>query len=396
MNQERLFNKAVLAMGLVMVTGMANAGYVQYGAGMQAIITGAVENAALNVQTTNTWRNTATALPYTTQASFALPLCDSFVNSRLVMTVWGATRDYRYALTVCVNGITNSATPMIIGGTGDSNSVFVASNACAYGTGSGVWLVTVPIPTNTLYTNGTPNNVSVTSAYGDGPSYDDGRIIHLTLMTVYQKASLFNQFSYVIAEGSGDIYKSQSGATNSVSAALGALDIGDSLSARLYALYTYGDSNQNDRLYFNGIQNGTDDVANKQNNFTALTYVPDLVSFNVTNLLPTNVVRFSVSTNEISGTCETSLRPQAVALGITREPVFTVRNFCISESGAATFDWIATTARTYSVQSSTNLLYTNGWNNLQGYADIPGTNGLMHILATATNTGTVFFRLLKQ
>ncbi|MEI8121410.1 MAG: hypothetical protein WCI20_05120 [bacterium] len=396
MNQGKLFRKSVFAMGFVMVTGMVNAGYVQYGSGMKVIITGSVENAALNVQTTNTWRNTATALPYTTQVDFALPHCDAVVNARLFMTVWGATRDYRYALTVCVNGITNPATPMIIGGTGDSNSVFVASNACAYGTGSGVWLVTVPIPPSTLFTNGTPNNVSVTAAYGDGPSYDDGRIIHLTLMTVYQKGSLFNQFSYAMAEGSGDIYKNQAGATNSVSTAWGSLNINDSLSARLYALYTYGDSNQNDRLYFNGIQYGSDDVANKQNNYTALIYVPDLVSFTVTNLLSTNVVRFSVSTNEIPGTCETSLRPQAVALGITREPVFTVRNFSLSESGAATFDWIATTARTYSVQASTNLLFANGWNTLEGYSDISGTNGLMHFAATFTNAGTVFFRLLKQ
>jgi len=45
------------------------------------------------------------------------------------------------------------------------------------------------------------------------------------------------------------------------------------------ALYTYGDTGQNDRLYFNGVQYGGDDVA--QWNTSIANYGPSVVSFNV-------------------------------------------------------------------------------------------------------------------
>ena len=94
-------------------------------------------------------------------------------------------------------------------------------------------------------------------------------------------------------------------------------NIGNVSEADLYALYTYGDLNQNDRLRFNGTWLGSSDVANKQNGRTDLNYVPDLVSFDVTgSLLADNSVTFSVSAADMAGTRETSLRPSMAALAV--------------------------------------------------------------------------------
>ena len=79
------------------------------------------------------------------------------------MTLWGGTPDYTCQLTVAVNG-TNlpTANPFVFGATTDMNALFVSDAPCAYGSGYGVWLVTLPVPGGMLRTstNGSTNTVS--------------------------------------------------------------------------------------------------------------------------------------------------------------------------------------------------------------------------------------------
>jgi hypothetical protein len=131
---------------------------------------------------------------------------------------------------------------------------------------------------------------------------------------------LKNSFTYVLAEGSGDIYKSPNSAqTDNRIISMGTVNPLNASSARLFALYTYGDINQNDRLYFNNVQYGGDDVSNYDKTLNGLDYGPSLVSFDVlNNLSQSNSVKISVSASDVPDTRETSLRPQFVALGVAR------------------------------------------------------------------------------
>jgi len=312
-----------LLAGLIVAgaAGTAQASYIQYGAGMQTVLSGQVQNGGLYLQSASTWDNTTpiagvNAPHAPTSATFLAPACDSVVTARLVMTVWGGTNAYTCGLGVTFNG--TSVANLNMGATTDANPTFQGSQANVYGVGSGLWTVSVPVPTNLVKTDGSANSVLVSI---DDPTMQfDGRVNQISLASVYQKASLNNSFHYMLAEGSGDIYKSQTGAPKSRTVSLGSADTSRLVSASLSALYTYGDYGQNDRLYFNGVKLGSDDVANHQNNYTALNYVPDLISFDVAgSLAASNAVRFSVdSADGIPGTLETSLRPTWAALAVTQ------------------------------------------------------------------------------
>lgn len=384
-----------LAIAVVwLVPPILHAGYVKYGTGILAIENRTIDNGALSIQTSNTWLATTPAtLPYTCQVSFSLPPCDGIAAARLYMTVWGGTAAYTCNLDVSLNGSTNPIASIAMGTTNDANPTFNATTSCVYGTDSGIWLVTVPVPVGQLSTNGLSTLVS--AVVSDPANKFDGRLIHITLVAVYRQANLFNRFSYALAEGSGNIYSNTVGATNSLSVAIGPVETNDLLAAGLTALYSYGDYGQNDRLYVNGVQYGTDDVANHQKNNTAWSQVADLANFAVTNVAASNVVRFTCNPAEIAGKCEASLRPHAVFLGLTREPEFRIARCAQSGNQAATFDWPGTTAHTYMVEFSTNLLFANGWHTLSGYTNLAGSNGWMHCTDQAGEAAR-FYRVKKQ
>ena len=190
-----------------------------------------------------------------------------------------------------------------------------------YGSGSGVWLIGLPVNPLWLNTNGSANSVSITVTTSNS---FDGRISQASLVSVYQDDALHNRLQYAIAEGSGDIYRTPSGSqTNAWSVSLGTLALSNPTSATLHAVYTYGDANQNDHLYFNGAAlggSGSNDVARWAPSPTGLSYGPDAVSYDVLPLMDlTNSARFSVGT-DVPGTRETSLRAQIAVLEVYAIP----------------------------------------------------------------------------
>ncbi len=310
-----------LTAGFAALPAPARAGYAPPGQGMQTVTHGTVANGALFLETRSTWTNLSTpAKPYVLDAWFALPACEAVPASRLMMTVWGGTAHYLCNLGVQINGTNVPLTaPLTFGTTNDANAVFSASLPSVYGSGSGVWLLGVPVPGNLLFQDGTSNHVQVTV---NTPDSFDGRINQVTLLAVYQAAALHNTFEYAVAEGSGDIYRAPTGAqVDARTISLGTVDPTDATAARLHVLYTYGDTGQNDRLYFNGTQLGEDDVAGWDKVTSGLDYGPSELDFDVLgNLATSNGVEFSVSAADVPGTRETSLRPQLAVLEVTRPP----------------------------------------------------------------------------
>jgi hypothetical protein len=312
------------------------AGYAQYGDGMQTVLAGSgIANGALYLDANTTWINSldisyppapgnGVTKPYTLDTSFTMPGCDNIVEARLLMTVWGATADHTCGLSASVNG--NSAvSSMTMGSTSDANPTFDGTKTCVYGGGYGVWLVSVPVSDAMLKTDGSGNAVSVTVT--DATQNFDGRIQQVSLLAVYQDSTLNNTFDYVVAEGSGDIYRDEDltqspPKVESRTIGLGNADTSGVTGAKLHALYTYGTDEQNDRLYFNGVQFGGDDVADFDADTSPCDYGPDLVSFDVTAALAAaNDVKFTVSDADgVPDTLEFSLRPNLAVLEVTHVP----------------------------------------------------------------------------
>lgn len=314
---QRCARAAAVLAGLALETGAAQAGFATAGQGIQTVLAGSVSNGALFWGTSTNWLNSGPGLPFVTTAGWALPACDRVAASRLIMTVWGGTAAYTCQMTVTVNG-TNlpAANPLTFGSTSDANAVFNGGAACVYGAGSGLWVVAVPVPPEMLHRDGTSNTVEIAESTADS---FDGRIHQVTLVAVYQAAALNNQFDYAVAEGSGDIYGTPtSPQVSQRTVALGTVNPTNVSAARLTALYTYGDTGQNDRLYFNGAQLGGDDVAQWDKTGTGLNYGPGIASFDVRgSLTANNSVTFTVAAADVPGTRETSLRPQLAALAVT-------------------------------------------------------------------------------
>jgi hypothetical protein len=299
----------------------AFAGFALQGQGIQTVANGSVANGALFMETRSTWTNTVVPdKPYVVEVGFALPACDAVPVGRLVMTVWGGTANYVCNLGVQINGTHVPLTaPLAFGTTNDANAVFSESLPSVYGAGSGVWLVGLPVPGNMLFKDGTSNHVQLTVTT---PDSFDGRINQVTLLAVYQAAALNNIFDYAVAEGSGDIYRTPSGAQVDARAVLlGAVNPTNATAARLQVLYTYADIGQNDRLYFNDSPLGGNDVAGWDKVASGLDFGPNVLSFDVLgSLTASNTVRFSVSATDVPDTRETSLRPQLAVLTVARPP----------------------------------------------------------------------------
>jgi hypothetical protein len=384
-------------MGILLLAGatpqVSLAEYAFAGRGMTNVIAGTVTNGSLFWSTVGQWQNPITGLPATNQAAFTLPACDRIPVCRLVMTVWGGTADYSCEMTVKVNG-TNvpSANPFAFGTTTDASAVFDAAAPCAYGSGYGVWLVTLPVPGALLQTSGTSNTVEIVQTT---PNSFDGRINQITLIAVCESASLSNLLDYAIAEGSGDIYKSPTGAQVSQrTATFAGISTNNATAARLTALYTYGDTSQNDRLYFNGTQYGDDNVA--QWDTSIANYGPSVVSFDVlTNLVAANSVTFSVRTN-VSAPQESTLRPQLAALAVTRPrtPQSAGALALTGVDGAgAHVSWSGPASGNFAIEACTNLA-SPVWKVLTNFTSAGGTLGVSD--ADATKLPQRFYRAKTQ
>lgn len=324
--QRRIVTAASLALAAFVLTAPRSvAMYSSGGQGIQTVLSGTVANASLYMGTQATWINSANPAvgqPYNLTVGFAIPACDSIVNGRLVLSLWGGTANYTANLGVSVNGNALMPGGLNLGSTNDANVSFSATQPSVYGSGFGVWLVGLPVNTSYLHSDGSSNTVTITVTT---PDSFDGRIHQVSLLSVYQQGALTNQFQYAIAEGSGDIYASPTSVqVSSRVVPLGGLSFANPNAATLHALYTYGDSNQNDRIYFNGAQFGSDDIARWNPSPTGLNFGPDVVSFDVLSSLTNsgNQVTFSVGP-DVPGTRETSLRPQLAVLTVTGAPVLT-------------------------------------------------------------------------
>ena len=299
----------------------ARAGFATQGQGIQPVLRGTAPNAALFMETRAVWINAATPpKPYVVDTWFALPACDAIPASRLVLTIWGGTAGYICSLTVRINGANlPSAAPLTFGGAADSNPVFSATVPSVYGSGSGVWLAGLPVPGGMLFRDGASNHVEITV---NSPDSFDGRINQATLIAVRQAASLNNTLDYVLAEGSGDIYRAPvSPQSDARVFPMGPATHVGATAARLQVLYTYGDTGQNDRLFFNGVQLGGDDLAGWDKTASGQDYGPAVAGFDVlSSLAASNTVRFTVSSVDVPGARETSLRPQLAVLSVTRPP----------------------------------------------------------------------------
>ncbi|MCC7518153.1 MAG: DUF3344 domain-containing protein [Verrucomicrobiae bacterium] len=321
---RRKLTALTLAFALGVAGPAAFAAYNHAGVGLQTVISGTVSDGALYMSSQATWTNSANPAvgqPYTINTSFTMPSADDIVNGRLVLTAWGGTSNYTANLDVTVNGNPLVSGGLAFGKASDTNATFSVMAPSVYGSGSGVWLIGLPINPAWLNTNGSANSVSITVTT---PDSFDGRISQISLLSVYQAASLNNRFQYAIAEGSADIYRAPTGSqTNAWSVSLGALALTDLTSATLHAVYTYGDAGQNDRLYFNGSALGgssSNNVAHWAPNPTGLSYGPDAVNYDVLSLVEiTNSATFSVGP-DVPGTRETSLRAQIAVLEITAIP----------------------------------------------------------------------------
>lgn len=364
--------------GFSLPSGSASPGH-----GISNVLSGSIANGALFWQSTTNWVNSTPAKPYAVTNNYALPACDGIAVARILATIWGGTPNYVSEMTVTING-TNlpAANPLVFGTTNDVNPVFSATSANAYGSGSGVWLITLPVPTAMLFTNGTLNTIVVSQNTTNG---FDGRVQHVTLLAVYQSSALNNTFDYAIAEGGGDIYKTPAGTQVSQrTVTFDAVQPTAPTAATLNVLYTYGDAN-NDRLYFNGTQFGGDNVA--QWDTSVVNNGPSGVSFDVlANLVATNTVTFSLA-SDVPATQETSLRPQLATLAVTRPAVAIAPTLSVSLQTNQVHLTIAGEAgRTYTVLSSATL--TN-WAEAGSFVS---TNALSRWSVPATNQNQ-FYRV---
>lgn len=300
----------------------ARAEFAAAGHGLQPILQGSFPGAALFLESRPVWTNAVVPpKPYVVETAFELPACDAVAAGRLVLTVWGGTAASTARLDAELNGVPiPGVNPLVFGSTNDLNAVFRAGQPSVYGSGSGVWLLGLPVPVEVLRRDGMPNAVRLTI---ETPDAFDGRVNHVTLLAVYQAARLTGTLDLVVAEGSGDVNRMPTGSqVDTRRVDLGSMDPEGALAARLEVLYTYGDVGQNDRLDFNGVALGGDDVADYDKAVTGLDFGPVLAGFDVlAHLAATNTATVSVAAAEVPGTRETSLRPQLIVLQVARPTV---------------------------------------------------------------------------
>jgi hypothetical protein len=317
----------ILAAGMLGVTP-ARGGFLLGGYTPQVIQSQqGLDNAATYFQTVRTWDtsgwddtlNGGSGGYMPVSASFTVPSNQAIPFARLYLDVYGGAAAHTAHVTVNVNG---HALPIInILGTADANPTFDASKTCVYGSGVGQYQVAVSGVAGFLNMNGSANVITVTETDPEeagNPTMFDGRLVDISLVAAYQNSSINQKLDYYLAEGDGYLRKPPANPTYGNApaqrqVAFNGLDIANVTSAEYTALYTHGDAGQSDRLYFNGHQLGTNDVAHGQYG----QYGPDLPTFDVSSYLAANsTVLYDVSTvGSVAG--ETSMLAKIGLLEIT-------------------------------------------------------------------------------
>lgn len=317
LKQRKAVGFAMMCVSILAGTAVpARAGYYWGGNGMQVVASGTVANGAIYMQSASLWPNYGNVQGGCSLQFTNTPASDSIVSSRLLVALYGGSKDYTCTLAATINGATTTVT---LGGSADSNPEFDANKTNVYGsTSSGAWVISIPVATANLKSGGAADNVNITITNQSGSF--DGRIVYSSLWEVYQQASLKNTFQYAIAEGSGDIYTTTPGTAQSPTVSsrlvdLGGFDLANLQSDKLDTLYTYVHAGQDNHLYLNGSLVGGDPAVS-----SGSTYAAVQASFDVTSGLASNdnSVKFSVDTSDgVIGSGTTVLRPQEAILEAT-------------------------------------------------------------------------------
>ena len=318
----RQFSKIWIAGTIVLgaacsLSSPAWAGYSLYGLGMD-VQTGTVANGALNVQCANNlWSGTSgSGSPTNTYTNtFTGVSCDDYSNAWLVTAVYGGSNLNTAKITATINGQTiDSLTVGNGGGINDANPNVYGSSV------AGVWVLALPINPSYLHTDGSADVVSVvvSDKTTGATSPFDGRSYYQSLVTISQSAGLGKTLDYAFAAGGGDIGQTSGGYVTSRTLDLGAISSQPISQADLYAIYTYGDAGQKDKLLLNGNSLLGDDVAKKNG---SAAYPADFVYANVPTsdlLAADNLLKFTVDPADFpqGSTLESSLRPEFAVLGV--------------------------------------------------------------------------------
>jgi hypothetical protein len=193
-------------------------------------------------------------------------------------------------------------------------------------------------------------------------------------------------FSYSVAEGSGDLYKTPTGSQVARrTVAFAPVDPAHARAATLHLLYTYGDANH-DRLYFNDQLYGTDNIADW--NTAERNNGPSVVTFQVlSDLAISNTVTISLGP-EVPAPQETSLRPQLAVLTVTRPA--SIPDPVLGISNGGTLVW-TTNSVGYSLESTTNLV-AGDWAVL---TNNPAVSDAQFTLPLDHSSAIRFYRLRK-
>ncbi len=273
----------VIAMCVVLFNAAAMAAFNMPGFDMQVIAAQkGLVNCGVSFQTNPLWVSAIPAKPYSFSTGFSLPQTEQVVFARLYFDIWGGTNAYTCQVAVNINGI--DVDLVNIGGTADTNPIYEPNQICVYGTGYGAWMIAYNDVETLLKTDGSENAVNVTIS--DDTGSFDGRTIDATLVAVYKDAAADYAVDFYLAEADAYLRKTPGalGSPANRDYDITGIDTADLLSASYTTLYTYGTSGQTDRLYFNGVQLGGNDVAIGAGGI----YGPDTVSFDVTDLLETD------------------------------------------------------------------------------------------------------------
>lgn len=274
-----------------------------------------LENAAISFHTNPLWIDFTPEKPYNFNTSFTLPGTNEIIFARLYLNIWGGTNAYTCQVDTTING---TAIGVIdIGGTEDDNPTYDANRTCLYGSGYGSWQVAYSGVSELLYLDGTSNVVDVTVS--DPTGNFDGRTIDATLVAVYTDDNLDYVTDYYLIEADGYMRRTPRapGSPAERIVNVNSINTSDILKAVYTAHYTHGNSEQFDHLYFNGTQLGDNNIA-----VGAMgTYGPDVLAFDVTDLLlPDSTVLYTIDETVTGATSEFSINAKIALLEIIHTP----------------------------------------------------------------------------
>jgi len=322
MNSQLKKVGVVIGLAVVFVMPLSSPGFAGFriaGYDLQVVQSGQdIANGAVSFQVNPVWVGGTPEKPYSFDTTFTLPVADEIVFARMYVNIWGGTNTNTCQIDTLVNDVALDV--VHIGGTEDSNPVYDPNRTCVYGSGYGTWQVAYSGVAEALNLDSTANEVVVTIS--DPTGQFDGRTVDVVLATVYRDSAIQQVLDYYLAEADGYMRRSPGtpGSPTDRILEINSIDTSDVVEAAYTAHYTHGTSGQFDAVYFNDTAFGGEDVA-----VGAMgTYGPDVLTFDVTNLLAAETtVRYSVDETVVGSPSEFSLRAKTGLLEI-------IRPYCIA------------------------------------------------------------------